>query len=234
VAAGTESPLDVDITVFPGPDEAAGAAARLLAEAARVSAAIALSGGSTPRRAYELAAEAERDWSEVDIWLADERVVPIDDSHSNARLVQETLVGHLDRGPRTHFVSTELGAPAAADAYDRALRGVDLGLVLLGIGPDGHTASLFPDAPTLDEEERLAVAAEPGFEPFVPRVSLTLPALRAARHVVFLVTGADKSDAIARTFGEGPSPATPASLVRSREGTTTALLDEAAAAKLQL
>jgi 6-phosphogluconolactonase len=232
VAATDSSPLSAEISVFPGPEEAARAAAHLLVTAARARAAIALSGGSTPIRAYELAAEDEPDWSEADVWLADERVVPIDDSRSNARLVRETLLARLDGQPERHFVRTELGPPAAADAYDRELRGVSLALVLLGIGPDGHTASLFPNASTLDEDVRLAAAAEPGLEPFVPRVTLTLPALSAADHVVFLVTGAEKADAVARAFGESPSPATPASLVRSRQ-TTTALLDEASAAKLR-
>jgi 6-phosphogluconolactonase len=173
------------------------------------------------------------DWSRVDVWLADERVVPRDDSRSNARLVQETLLARLDRQPGTHFVRTELPADEAAAEYDDALRGVDLGLVLLGIGPDGHTASLFPSASSLDETERRAVAAVPGLEPFVPRVTMTLPALCAAQHVLFLVTGAEKADAVRRAFAEEPSHATPASLVRSKSGLTTALLDAAAATRLQ-
>ena len=147
--------------------------------------------------------------------------------------MQETLLAQLDRQPDTHFVRTELPADEAAAEYDDALRGVHFGLVLLGIGRDGHTASLFPSAPSLDETERRAVAAEPGFEPFVPRVTMTLPVLRAARHVLFLVTGADKADAVRRAFAEEPSLATPAGLVRSENGTTTALLDAAATAQLQ-
>ena len=147
--------------------------------------------------------------------------------------MQETLLARLDPQPETHFVRTELPADEAAAEYDEMLRGVDLGLVLLGIGPDGHTASLFPRAPSLDETERRAVAAEAGFEPFVLRVTLTLPVLRAARHLLFLVTGADKADAVRRAFAADPSRATPASLVRSEKGTTTAVLDAAAAAALQ-
>jgi 6-phosphogluconolactonase len=194
---------------------------------------MALAGGSTPRRSYELAAEAAPDWSSAAVWLADERLVPQDDPRSNARLVQETLLALLDRQPETRFVRTELTADEAAAEYDDTLRDVDFGLILLGIGPDGHTASLFPSAPSLDETKRRAVAAEPGLEPFVPRVTMTLPALCAAQHVLFLVTGADKAHAVRRAFAKESSHVTPASLVRSEKGTTTALLDAAAAADLQ-
>jgi 6-phosphogluconolactonase len=175
----------------------------------------------------------ESDWSRADVWLADERVVPLDDPRSNARLVQETLLARLDRRPQTHFVRTDLTPEDAAAEYDRALRRTELTVALLGIGPDGHTASLFPHAPSLEESERLAVAAQAGLEPFVPRVTLTLPALRAAAQVVFLVTGIEKADAVRRAFAGKPSPATPSSLVRSQRGTTRALLDAAAASGLQ-
>jgi 6-phosphogluconolactonase len=100
----------------------------------------------------------------------------------------------------------------------------------MGIGPDGHTASLFPNAPSLDEAERRAIAAEAGMEPFVPRVTMTMSALAAARTMVYLVTGEGKAEAVGRTFSAEPSPATPASLVRGVE--TIAILDRAAAAGL--
>jgi 6-phosphogluconolactonase len=225
--------LDVELTVFGTPEEASLAAAGLLAQAAPNGGAIALSGGSTPRASYELAPAMESDWSGVDVWLADERVVPLDDPRSNARLVQETLLAGLDRRPQTHFVRTDLAPEDAAAEYDQALRGTELTFALLGIGPDGHTASLFPHAPSLDEAERLAVAAQAGLEPFVPRVTLTLTALGTAAQVVFLVTGVEKAEAVSRAFAGEPSPATPASLVRSRRGTTSALLDAAAASALQ-
>jgi 6-phosphogluconolactonase len=225
--------MDVELLIRPTPEESAHAAAELLCEAVRREADIALSGGSTPRAAYERAAEVEPDWTRSGLWLADERVVPLDDPRSNARLVQETLLEQLSARPQTHFVRTELEPSEAAAKYDHALRGVRLELVLLGIGRDGHTASLFPHAPTLDERERLAIAAEPGLEPFVPRVTMTIPALSAAAHVVFLVTGPDKAEAVKRAFGELASPATPASLVRSHEGRTTVILDAAAASALR-
>ena len=103
--------------------------------------------------------------------------------------------------PRVHPVATELPAAEAAEAYDAALQGVALDLVLLGLGPDGHTASLFPNAPTLDVRDRLAVEAEPGLEPFVERVTMTIPALEAATHVVFLAVGDEKAEAARRAFG---------------------------------
>jgi 6-phosphogluconolactonase len=104
--------------------------------------------------------------------------------------------------------------------------------MLLGIGPDGHVASLFPNAPTLDERERKVVGTDAGFEPYVDRVTFTLPALRSAAFVAFLVTGAQKADAVARAFTEEPTHAVPASLVRGRER-TLAVLDAAAAGRLR-
>jgi 6-phosphogluconolactonase len=127
----------------------------------------------------------------------------------------------------------ELGAEAGAADYDRELGELArFDLLLLGLGPDGHVASLFPEQPTLDESERRVVPAEAKLEPYVDRITLTLPMLRAAHAVVFLVTGDGKADAAARAFGGEPSRLTPGSLVRAVSGTTTAVLDGAAAAKL--
>jgi 6-phosphogluconolactonase len=127
-------------------------------------------------------------------------------------------------------VRGELPAERAADEYERELRGVALDVVLLGIGTDGHTASLFPSDPALEEETRRAVAV---CRPDVDRVTLTLPVLRATDTVIFLVTGADKVDAVRRAFAEPPSPAAPASLVRSSGGITYAFLDREAGASLE-
>ena len=146
--------------------------------------------------------------------------------------MRERLLDRLERGPAVeHRVRGELPAERAADAYEDELRGVTLDLVLLGIGDDGHTASLFPNDAALDEKRRRAVAVR---RPDVDRVTLTLPALTDAIAVVFLVVGADKSDAVRRAFGEPPSPATPASLVRSSHGTTYAFLDRGAASELSI
>jgi 6-phosphogluconolactonase len=128
-----------------------------------------------------------------------------------------------------HRVRGELGGESAATDYDRELEGVTLGLALQGLGPDGHTASLFPGAPALEERERRAIAVP---HDDVERVTMTLPMLSAAAQVVFLVIGAEKTEAVARAFGSTPDPATPASLLRSAEGETIVLLDRAAAANL--
>jgi len=224
--------VTVELVVVPTAEEAAREAAQRLAQAAFAGSAIALAGGSTPRRAYELAAQIERDWSRASIWWGDERCVPPDDPRSNYLLVQEALLAGVDRPREVHRIPGELDPTAAADAYDRELDGAELDLVLLGLGPDGHTASLFPNAPTLDERFRRAVETEARLEPFVPRVTMTIPALASAADVLFLVTGAEKADAAGRAFAGAPDPATPASLVRSAEGKTAAVLDSAAAERI--
>jgi 6-phosphogluconolactonase len=223
--------LDVELRVSASADAARRGAAELLAEAAARGGHIAVSGGSTPGPAYELAAELEPDWSRTELWFADERCVPPHDERSNYRLVRERLLDRLERSPAVeHRVRGELSANTAADQYDAELRGVALELAVLGIGPDGHTASLFPNDAALEEDARRAVAVR---RPDVDRVTMTLPLLRGAAQVVFLAVGADKADAIRRAFGEELSPATPASLVRSAAGFTYAFLDRAAAAELE-
>ena len=121
---------------------------------------------------------------------------------------------------------------SAADEYDAELAGVALELVLLGLGADGHTASLYPNAPALAETDRLVIPAEAKLEPYVDRVTMTIPTLGSAPLVAFLATGADKAEAARRAFRETPSEATPASLIRSRAGRTMAILDPAAAKNL--
>jgi len=219
------SPRDVELFVSNDPVRVA---AERLASAVRRGGHIALSGGSTPRPAYELAAGLEPDWSRVEVWLGDERCVPPEDARANVRLVREALAS-VSRPPRMHPVATNLPPSEAAAAYDEALAGVSLALAFQGLGPDGHTASLFPHAPSLQEESALAVAATAGLEPWVDRVTMTIPRLSSAREVVFLVLGDEKADAARRAFVDDPSAATPASLVRSRSGRTIAILDRPAA-----
>jgi 6-phosphogluconolactonase len=223
---------EVDLVVVRDAEEAAAAAAALLVEAVDADGSVVLAGGSTPRRAYELAAEKHADWGGAEVWYGDDRCVPPDDPRSNQLLVQQSLLDRVLVAPLVHAMQTRLPAAEAAAAYDEELRGALLDLVLLGLGPDGHTASLFPGSASLEETARLAVAAEPGLEPFVERVTLTIPALESAAHVIFLVVGEGKAEAARRAFAETPSSQTPASLVRSRGGRTTAILDTAAASLL--
>jgi len=223
---------ELDLVVHPDAGAAAAAVAALLAEAVDAGGSIVVSGGSTPRRAYELAAALDGDWGGVDLWFGDDRCVPASDPLSNQLLVRETILDRIIVHPTVHSIPTELSPDEAAAAYDAELRSEPLDLVLLGIGADGHTASLFPDAPTLDVRDRLAVAAEPGLDPFVERVTMTIPALESGAHVVFLVVGEDKAAAARRAFSDAPSKTTPASLVRSRDGRTTVVLDAAAASLL--
>jgi 6-phosphogluconolactonase len=133
----------------------------------------------------------------------------------------------------------ERGPAEGAAAYEEALReefgdaAPRLDLVLLGLGPDMHTASLFPGDDALGAEGRYAAGVEtPGMAPLVPRITLTLDAINAARDVLFLIAGEDKADAVAGAFGDAPGPHAPASLVRPDAGNLTLLLDPAAAARL--
>ena len=221
---------DVELIVEPDEEAASRAAAAFIADVVRSGGHVALSGGST-RPTYERLARLAPNWSGVTLWWADERCVPVEDPRSNYRLVRESLLDGLAAPPReVQRVRCERPPEDAAAAYDDALAGVTLDLAFLGIGPDGHTASLFPNAPGLEERERRALAVEAGMEPLVPRVTLTLPVLRDAAVALFLVTGERKAEAVARAFAAEPDAATPASLVRARR--TVAVLDEAAAATL--
>lgn len=188
--------------------------------AARVR--IALSGGSTPVGAYERLGPLVEEWPSVDVFLADERCVPYEDEDSNARLVDDAL--GVDRGHVLHRIAS-FGPPGdRARAYASEIGDAPLDVVLLGLGEDGHTASLFPGHPAL-EAEGTTVAVLDSPKPPPERVSLTLPALRAARQVVLLVTGAGKADALARTFAS-PGVDAPAGLLRPDD--LLVIADEAA------
>jgi 6-phosphogluconolactonase len=214
-------------------DDPAEAVAGLLADAAAAGGDIVLTGGSSPRRAYELAARA--DWSGATVWFSDERCVPPDHPLSNFAMADHALLSRLPARPDVIRMEGELGHEAGAGAYEAAVR-ERLGaeprwdLLLLGLGPDAHTASLFPSKPEKEVTRRLVVGVpEAGMEPQVPRISLTLPALNSARHVVFLVTGASKADAVRRAFGDPADPQSPAAHVRPAAGELTVFLDREAA-----
>lgn len=210
------------------------------AAAARGSFSVALAGGSTPRRTYQLLAEPPHresvPWARVQVFFGDERCVPPHDADSNFRMAREAL---LDRVPvpreRIHRIRGE--APDAAEAaaeYQAELRAAlgpaaRLDLVLLGMGPDGHVASLFPASDALEESSRLALAVVAP-KPPPRRITLTLPALSAAAEALFLVAGADKAERVAEVLS-GRGPELPASRVQP-EGGTLWLLDAAAASRL--
>jgi 6-phosphogluconolactonase len=186
-------------------------------------------------RAYELAAELNPDWSSTEVWWGDDRCVPPGHEWSNYGMAKRTLLDRLAVPPAAiHRIQGELGAERAADEYDRELDGVTLDLVLLGMGSDGHVASLYPHASGLAERVRRAIPAEAKLEPLVDRVTMTIPVLESAPLVLFFVAGAERADAVRRAFAEPPSEATPASLVRSKNGDTVAILDPAAAQELRI
>jgi len=223
---------DIELVILEDAEEVAAAVAERLARAARAGGHIALTGGRT-ELAYTEAAQLEPDWSKTELWWSDERCVPPDDALSNYALAKRTLLNRLEHDPyAVHRIKGELGKEQAASDYERELGDTVFDLELLGIGKDGHVASLFPNAPTLTQRRRV-LPAEPGLEPFVDRVSLGIAALNSAREIVFAVSGAEKADAAERAFASRPGPDTPASLVRARAGKTTAILDRAAAAKLR-
>jgi 6-phosphogluconolactonase len=219
--------VNADIRVL---DDPAREAAELLAAA---EGHVALTGGSTPRTAYEQAAGLRDDWAGVDFWFTDERCVPADHEHSNHRMAEQAFLARIE-GATVHRMRGELGPEDGAAAYERELGEVGAGaldLILLGVGPDAHICSLFPGDDALGERERLVVGVEtPGMAPLVARITLTLPSVNASRRIVFLVTGEDKAEAVARVFSGRRDPAAPGSLVEGDD--VVALLDPAAAARL--
>ena len=204
---------------------------------------LALSGGTTPGATYELLGAEPEALTGTHIWFADERCVPPDDEESNYLLAERTLIGPAGIAPElVHRMQGELGPEQGAAAYAEELATVLAGsggtsgeesrmpvldVVVLGIGPDGHVASLFPGAATLDAGER-AVALGVSDSPKTPpeRITLTLPVLHAARECVLLATGASKADAVSAMLGD-PTPHVPASLLR--RGRLTVIVDDAAA-----
>lgn len=228
----------VELEVLPDAAAVAAATAERITSVAAVGGHIALAGGSTPERAYALLRAA--DLHAGAMWFSDDRAVAPTSPDSNYRMAAEALLDHLPapRRPRVHRIEGELGAETAADRYEALVR-AELGerpsfdLVLLGLGPDAHTASLFPGKPAVQERERLVTAVpEAGLAPWVPRVTFTLPLLNAAREVLVLVTGAGKAPAVSRAFGEPPDLSAPSAHVRPEPGRLVVMLDEAAAGEL--
>jgi 6-phosphogluconolactonase len=219
-------------------DDPAAEVAERLSEAAAAGGHVVLTGGSTPKAAYQLAAERDADWSGATVWFADERCVAPGHPDSNFGMADRALLSQLSAAPSVVRMEGELGPDAGAGNYEAAVRermGSDprWNLLLLGMGPDGHIASLFPGKPELEERSRMAVGVPlAGMEPQVPRITLSLPALEAAREAILLVTGEGKASMAARVFGPSPDRTLPAALIDLRYGSLTVLLDEAAASKL--
>lgn len=228
--------MTADVRVL---DDPAAEAARRLTATATAGGHVALTGGSTPRAAYEQAAALGGDWSRATLWWGDERCVAPGDDRSNYRLARDALIARLDPAPGIERIEGERGPSEGAERYEHALRatfGSDaaptLDLLLLGLGPDGHCASLFPGGTELEVADRWVVGVErAGLEPYVARVTLTLPALTAARETIFLVTGVEKADAVRRAFGGGGDDL-PARRVAEGAAATVVLLDSAAAQAL--
>jgi 6-phosphogluconolactonase len=223
----------IRLSVQPDPDAAARVAADRVAAAVgsalseRGSAHVALAGGTTPRHTYELLARGLERARDADWWFGDERCVPPDDPESNYRLAADRLFQPAGiPAARIHRVRGEDAPEAAAAGYEAELRrllpapaeGVPaLDLALLGLGEDGHTASLFPGDPVLRERHRLAVPVVAA-KPPPNRITLTLPVLEAAREVLILATGAGKAAAVKRVLA-GPDEMTPASLLAGADVT---------------
>ncbi|MCZ6490240.1 MAG: 6-phosphogluconolactonase [Acidobacteria bacterium] len=238
--------------IFPDVKALSQAVARNLADrikttlTAQASFSLVLAGGSTPGVLYQLLASEYRDqipWAQLHLFWGDERYVPPSDPRSNYRMARETLLGHVPvpQG-NLHPMPTEFPeAEEAAAAYERLLRNhfpmpdawPRFDLVLLGMGPDGHTASLFPNSQALEEQERWVAASRAPVEP-VQRLTLTLPVLNHAAQVYFLVAGAEKSGALRQALA-GKTDASddwkrcPAAAVQPMQGAVTWWTDQAAA-----
>ena len=240
------------VKVFDDAEEVARAAAARVVELAaaavdeRGAFSLALSGGSTPRRVYELLASEEFsgrvDWANVHVFFGDERAVPADHADSNFRMANESLLARVPLPERNVHRIEGLGDAAAnASDYESELRGLfgddaewpRLDLVLLGMGDDGHTASLFPGTAALDER-RAWVAANWVEKLGAWRVTLTAPAINAARHVLFLAGGAGKAERLREVLqGERDPSRLPSQLIRPHDGTLEWFVDRAAASRLE-
>ena len=224
---------------------AAAEVARSLRDAARDRgiAHLALSGGSSPRRAYELLRDELESFQDVEVWFVDERCVPPEHEQSNFRLAREALLEGAKglASERVHRMRGELGPHEGARSYETELRErltareaasagrsesmPALDVAVLGIGPDAHVASLFPDAATLEERELLCLGVSDSPKPPPQRITLSLPVLRAARRCLLLATGAGKQSAVEAMLG-APSGHAPASLLRRER--LVVVLDDAA------
>ena len=208
---------------------------------------IALSGGSTPKKLYSLLGSEpyrrQMDWAQVEIFWSDERCVPPDDPESNYAMAQQVLLSKipLPANQVHRMPADQPDREAASLAYAEEMQrtfGTDgiptFDLIQLGMGPEGHTASLFPHQPSLHEQERLVMPVSVP-KPPPERLTFTPPLLNAARHILFLVTGSEKSDAVHAVLEGVYNPDEyPAQIVRPPHGEVTWMLDREAAAKIRV
>ena len=238
----------MNLQVYEDPQQLAEAAARDFAARAEAATSalgrftVALAGGSTPKATYEALASGYADnleWGGVHAFFGDERTVPPDDEDSNYRMARDALLSRVPVGG-VHRMRGELPPAEAAAAYEWELReffGQEepprLDLILLGLGEDGHTASLFPETSALDVSDRWVVA-NPVLKLETTRLTLTVPVLNAAKAVTFLVAGEGKAGALKQILeGDADPRAYPAMLVRPEDGDLTWMVDAASASSLE-
>ena len=236
----------MNVRVYDDPEELAEAAAREFASRAAEAIrdhgrfAVVLAGGSTPKATYEILAHdyaGRIDWNNVHVFFGDERSVPPDHEDSNYRMAREALLDHVPMGS-VHRMQGELPPGEAAEAYEQNLRnffGAEevprFDLILLGTGPDGHTASLFPETSALEVHDRWVVA-NPVLKLDTTRITLTVPVINAAWAVCFLVAGEGKARPVAEILEGDPDPREyPASLIQPQGGPEW-MLDQPAASGL--
>jgi 6-phosphogluconolactonase len=249
-----------EIEVYPDLNRLAQAAAQHILQIARQAIArggnfnLVLSGGSTPRPVYELLSHEKTslDWAMVNVFWGDERCLSPDHAESNYRMVRETLLDNLPipKG-QVYRIRGEAPPDWAAERYEQDLHAFfaqpallgdrrsetdspAFDLILLGMGDDGHIASLFPGSPALEETQRwvVAVAHDQPPPPLVPRITMTLPVINAAKHVFFLVSGESKAERLAEVISGQKTGLLPAARVQPRSGNLVWLLDDAAAFRI--
>jgi 6-phosphogluconolactonase len=232
------------IRIFENSEQLAQAAAELFADQARRAVAargrfcVALAGGSTPRQTYQQLARSplreQIPWTRIHIFWGDERCVPVDDPRSNAHMAREALLEHVPiPADQIHNMSCAKEPEAAARIYQQLLQDFfqpdppRFDLILLGLGEDGHTASLFPGTPGLQQREQLVILVQKPGEDFA-RLSLSLPLINLARMLVFLVSGPKKTR-IFKAIQRGPAARYPAQLIAPSDGELQWLVDREAA-----
>ena len=234
-----------EVLIFKDIDKAADYAVRKWAEIAekavteKGSFSVALSGGKTPATLFhKLAKENKLPWNRTHVFMVDERFVPYHDENNNYRMINEILMRHVDIPAKNiHPILTTIETPQASalkyekdlNSFFRSSPGFDL--MLLGIGDDGHTASLFPGMPSLKEKKHLAIAVPPSGTIMSERITMTFPIINNAENIIFMAAGDDKAPVI-REVVEKEKSRLPAAMVRPGKCSPVFLLDKAAASLL--